>query len=63
MLDMMDRNFFQSYKSGWDLSFDEGCFPYKGRVIFRCYSPVKPVKWYLKLFEVSDAKDRLRNCV
>ena len=56
MLDMMDRNFIQSYKSGRDLSFDEGCFPYKGRVIFCCYNPAKPAKWHLKLFEVSDAR-------
>ena len=56
MLDMMDRNFIQSYKSGRDLSFDEGCCPYKGRVIFHCYNPAKPVKWHLKLFEVSDAR-------
>ena len=34
MLDMMDRTFVQSYKSGRDLSFDEGCCPYKGRVFF-----------------------------
>ena len=56
MLDMMDRNFIQSYKSGWDLSFDEGCCPYKGRVIFHCYNLAKPAKWHLKLFEVSDAR-------
>ena len=56
MLDMMDQNFIQSYKSGRDLSFDEGCCPYKGRVIFHCYNPAKPVKWHLKLFEVSDAR-------
>ena len=48
MLDMMDTNFVQSYKCGRDLSFDEGCCPYKGRVSFRCYN-----KWHLKLFEVS----------
>ena len=56
MLDMMDRNFIQSYKSGRDLSFDGGCCPYKGRVIFCCYNPAKPAKWHLKLFEVSDAR-------
>ena len=56
MLDMMDRNFTKSYKCGRDLSFDEGCCPYKGRVSFRCYNPAKPSKWHLKLFEVSDAR-------
>ena len=56
MLDMMDRNFVQSYKCSRDLSFDEGCCPYKGRVFFHCYNPAKPAKWHLKLFEVSDAR-------
>ena len=50
MLDMMDRNFVQSHKCGRDLSFDEGCCPYKGRVFFHCYNPAKPAKWHLKLF-------------
>ena len=40
-VDMMDRNFLQSYKAGRDLSVDEGCCPYKGRVQFKCYNPKK----------------------
>ena len=56
MLDMMDTHFGQSYKCGRDLSFDEGCCPYKGRVSFWCYNPSKPNKWHLKLFEVSDSR-------
>ena len=56
MLDMKDQNFVQSYKSARDLSFDEGCCPYKGRVIFCCYNLAKPAKWHLKLFEVSDTR-------
>ena len=37
-LDMMYKNFKQSYKSGRDLSFDEGCCPFKGRLKFKCYN-------------------------
>ena len=55
-VDMMDRNFLHSYKAGRDLSVDEGCCPYKGRVHFKCYNPKKPSKWHMKLFEVSDAR-------
>ena len=55
-VDMIDRTFLQSYKPGRDISVDEGCCPYKGRVLFKCYNPSKPSKWHLKLFEVSDAK-------
>ena len=55
-LDMMDKNFKQSYKCGRDLSFDEGCCPFKGRLKFKCYNPSKPNKWHIKIFEVSDAR-------
>lgn len=55
-IDMMDRTFVQSFKPGRDLSFDEGCCPFKGRVKFRCYNPNKPAKFHMKLFEVTDAK-------
>ena len=56
MIEMMDRTFVQSYKGGRDLSFDEGCCPYKGQVHFCYYNPSKPSKWHIKLFEVSDAR-------
>ena len=55
-LDMMDKNFKRSYKCGRDLSFDEGCFPFKGKLKFKCYNPSKPNKWHIKIFEVSDAR-------
>ena len=55
-LDMMDKNFKQSYKCGRDLSFDEWCCPFKGRLKFKCYNPSKPNKWHIKIFEVSDAR-------
>ena len=55
-IDMIERSFVRSYKCGRDLSFHEGSMTLKGRVLFKCYNPVKPAKWHLKLFEVSDAK-------
>ena len=55
-IEMMERSFLRSYRCGWDLSFDEGSMAWKGRVNFKYYNPVKPAKWHLKLFEVSDAK-------
>ena len=55
-VDMMDTNFFRSYKPGRDISVDEGCCPFKGRALFKCYNPSKPNKWHLKLYEVSDAR-------
>ena len=58
MIDIMDRSFVQSYKCGLDLSFNDGWCPYKGWVNFCCYSPNKPSKWHIKLFEISDARTR-----
>ena len=55
-LDMMDKIFKHSYKCGRDLSFDEGCYPFKDRLKFKCYSPSRRNKWHKKIFEVSDAR-------
>ena len=57
-LDMMDKNFKQSYKCGRDLSFDEECCPFKGRLKLKCYNRSKPNKWHIKIFKVSDARTR-----
>ena len=55
-MDMLQKNFKRCYKPGRDLSFDEGCCPFKGRLKFRCYNPRKPAKFHIKMFEVSDSK-------
>ena len=55
-MDMLQKNFKRCYKMGRDLSFDEGCCPFKGRLKFRCYNLRKPAKFHIKMFEVSDSK-------
>ena len=55
-MDMLQKNFKRCYKPGRDLSFDEGCCPFKGHLKFRCYNPRKPAKFHIKMFEVSDSK-------
>ena len=55
-MDRLQKNFKRCYKPGRDLSFDEGCCPFKGRLKFRCYNPRKPAKFHIKMFEVSDSK-------
>ena len=55
-MDMLQKNFKRCYKLGRDLSFDEGCCPFKGRLKFCCYNPRKPAKFHIKMFEVSDSK-------
>ena len=49
-LAMMDKNFKRSYKCGRDLSFDEGCCPFKGKLTFKCYNSSKSNKWHIKIF-------------
>ena len=55
-MDMVQKNFKRCYKPGRDLSFDEGCCPFKGHLKFRCYNPRKPAKFHIKMFEVSVSK-------
>ena len=56
VMDMLQKNFKRCYKPGRDLSFDEGCCPFKGRLKLRCYNPRKPAKFHIRMFEVSDSK-------
>ena len=55
-MDMLQKNFKRCYKLGRDLSIDESCCPFKGRLKFWCYNPRKPAKFHIKMFEVSDSK-------
>ena len=44
----------QLINPGKNISVDEGCCPWKGRLRFRQYNPRKPAKFHIKLFQVSD---------
>ena len=54
MIDMISASFKAAYKPGKNISVDEGCCPWKGRLRFRQYNPRKPAKLHIKLFQVSD---------
>ena len=54
-VDMVQRNFLYVYKPLKCLSFDEACCPFKGHVKFRCYNPMKPNRFHIKLFQVSES--------
>ena len=54
-LEMIDRNFLYAYKPSKALSFDEACCPFKGRLRFRCFNPMKPNRFHIKLFQVSES--------
>lgn len=55
-IDMCERNFRNIYIPNKELSFDEGCCPFKGRLTFKCYNPSKPNKFHIKLFQVCEAQ-------
>jgi len=55
MLDMMKRNFMHRYKPLRELSFDEACCPWKGRLSFKVYNPSKTHKAHIKFFQVCEA--------
>lgn len=52
---MCNENFKYVYKPDRDISLDEGCCPWKGRLRFRCYNPSKPAKFHIKLFQISES--------
>ena len=54
MIDMIGPAFKSAYKPGKNISVDEGCCPWKGKLNFRMFNPRKPHKFHVKLFQVSD---------
>lgn len=54
-VDMCDKNFATVYRPEKEISFDEGCCPFKGRLSFKVYSPQKPNKFAIRLFQACEA--------
>lgn len=52
----MMRETFDVYTPEENLSLDEGTCPFKGRVSFKVYNPMKPNKFGIKLYVVCEAK-------
>ena len=55
LIDMMERNFKHVYKPQKEISVDESCCEFKGRIRFKVYNPKKPNKFHMKLFSVCEA--------
>jgi hypothetical protein len=53
-ISMTQKN-FGKYTPEQDLSLDEGLCPFKGRVHFKVYNPMKPNKFGVKLYQVCEA--------
>ena len=47
--------FKANFNPGRDLSIDEAMIGYKGRIFFKQYTPAKPTKWDIKVWEMCEA--------
>ena len=54
-IEMCERTFQLVYRPECDLSFDEACCPFKGRVQFHVYNANKLAKFHMKLFQICEA--------
>ena len=52
---MCEDNFRFAYTPKQDLSMDESCCPWKGRLRFKVYNPRKPARFHIKLFQMCEA--------
>ena len=52
---MCENNFKFAYMPKRDLSMDESCCPWKGRLRFKVYNPRKPARFHIKLFQMCEA--------
>lgn len=51
------KNFSKYFTPGENIAIDEGMIPFKGRLFFKQYNPMKPVKWGIKLFLLANSPD------
>ena len=54
-LDMCDETFRFVYRPSQNISIDESCCPFKGRLRFKVYNPRKPAKFHIKQFLLCEA--------
>lgn len=55
-IDMCNLQFKSAFNPGENISIDEGCCPWRGRLRFKQFNPRKPHKYHMKIFQVSDPK-------
>ena len=55
-VDMIDQNFLFAHRPSQSLSFDEACCPLKGQLCLWVYNPMKPNRFHVKLFQISESQ-------
>ena len=53
VLEYITPRFLQYYHPGPNLSADESTVPFKGRIGFKVYNPMKPTKWGLRVYDIA----------
>ena len=53
----LTRSFAEKWVSRQNLSIDEGCIAFKGRVSFKCYNGSKIDKYHIKSYKVVDSSN------
>eukprot|EP00057_Strongylocentrotus_purpuratus_P017165 XP_011671639.1 PREDICTED: piggyBac transposable element-derived protein 4-like [Strongylocentrotus purpuratus] len=56
VMDIVQPTYQASVQPGLSLSIDESLAPFKGRLQFKQYMPLKPTKWGVKFWVLADAK-------
>lgn len=51
-----NKVFSERFKPGRDLSIDEGVCPFKGKLRFKTYNPMKPDRYGIKCYMICDSK-------
>ena len=54
-MEVVKPTYQASYAPGCDVSVDESLIPFKGRLSFKQYLPLKPKKWGIKFFVLADS--------
>ena len=53
-ISMVEMNIIHLYKAEKNISIDEACCPFKGRLRFQVYNPTKPNCFHIKFFQISE---------
>ena len=54
-ISMVETNIMHLYKPEKNISIDEACCPFKGRLQFQVYNPTKPNHFHIKFFQISES--------
>ena len=54
-ISVVETNIMHLYKPEKNISIDEACCPFKGRLQFQVYNPTKPNCFHIKFFQISES--------